>query len=117
MLAYRYSDNPLCNQLMEFMNQHYMDDLRLADCAAALATSESNVVRLFKHYLNTSFTAYSNEIRIRKAKELLADGCSIKETTWRVGYNNMNYFYRLFKRQTGVTPKEYLDSSKTKMME
>lgn len=109
VLGYRYSENPLVNRLMEFIDQHYAQELHLSDCARALATSESNVVRLFKKYLNTNFSAYYNEVRINKAKALLAGGHPIKEAAAMVGYNNLNYFYRIFKAQLGVTPKEYLN--------
>ncbi len=109
VLGYRYSDNPLFNQLMEFIDQHYMEELSLSDCARALATSESNVARLFRRYLGTTFTACCNEVRIRKAMILLSRGCPIKEAAATVGYNSLNYFYRIFKAQTGMTPKEYLN--------
>ena len=109
VLGYRYSDNPLVNQLIEFIDQHYMEDLHLSDCARVLTTSESNVVRLFKKYLNTNFTTYYNEVRIKKSQEMLAGGCSIKEAASKAGYNNLNYFYRIFKAQLGMTPKEYLN--------
>ena len=107
VLGYRYSDNPLFNQLMEYIDLHYMEELHLGDCAAALSTSESNVARLFKHYLNTSFTTYYNSVRINKATELLHNGYSVKEAADMVGYSNLNYFYRIFKKQTGMTPKEH----------
>lgn len=111
VLGYRYSENPLLNRLMEFIDQHYAQELHLSDCAKALATSESNVARLFRKYLNTSFSAYYNEVRINKAKALLAGGHPIKEAAAMVGYNNLNYFYRIFKAQLGVTPREYLNQN------
>lgn len=108
VLGYRYSQNSLCNQLMEYIDLHYMEELSLDECATELATSKSNVVRLFKQYLNTSFTAYYNEVRIRRARKLLEEGYSIKYAAASVGYNNLNYFYRMFKAQAGVTPKEFV---------
>ena len=90
-----------------------MEELHLGDCAAAIRTSESNVARLFKHYLNTSFTAYYNSVRINKATELLHSGCSVKETADMVGYSNLNYFYRTFKKQTGMTPREHQGGHET----
>ena len=108
VLGYRYSDNPMVNQLLEFIDLHHAEELKLSDCAEALATSESNVARLFKQHLNTNFTSYYNGVRIEKAKQLLAKGVAVKEAAARVGYNNLNYFYRTFKAQTGLTPKEYV---------
>ena len=114
VLGYRYSDNPMVNQLLEFIDLHHAEELKLSDCAQALATSESNVARLFKQHLNTNFTSYYNCVRIEKAKQLLAGGAAVKEAAAKVGYNNLNYFYRTFKTQTGLTPREYVSGSDAK---
>lgn len=112
VLGYRYSDNPMINQLLEFIDLHHAQELKLADCAQALSTSESNVARIFKQHLGTNFTAYYNSVRIEKAKALLQSGVAVKEAAAAVGYNNLNYFYRTFKTQTGLTPKEYVSGKK-----
>ncbi len=109
VVGYKYSDNPSFNQLLEFIDVHYAEDIRLGDCAKALSMSESNVARFFKKYLDTNFTAYYNEVRMRRAREFLEQGYSIKETADMAGYNNLNYFYRMFKNQYDMTPKEYIE--------
>lgn len=108
VLGYRFSDNPLFNQLMEYILQHYTKEISIGDCAAALNTSESNISKLLRTNIGTNFTTYINQLRIKKAKELLLGGCAIKDASAMVGYNNLHYFYRLFKKETGVTPKEFL---------
>ena len=108
VLGYRYSENPMFNRLMEFLNLNYTKPLRMQDCAGALGTSESNIARLLKQELSTNFTTYCNELRIRRAKELLTDGYSIKEAADLVGYQNLNYFYRTFKSFNQMTPKEFV---------
>ena len=110
VLGYRYSENSLLNHLLEYIDQHYMEDLRVQNCATALATSESNISRLFHQHLGTNFTAYYNNVRIEKAKALLREGVSVKEAADRVGYNNLNYFYRVFKNKLGITPKEFVST-------
>ncbi len=110
VIGYRYSDNPSFNQLLEYIDGNYDKELRLSDCAQAMNMSESNVARLFRRYLDTSFTSYCNGIRMRRAKELLGEGYSIKETANMTGYNNLNYFYRVFKNQYQMTPKEYMEN-------
>lgn len=52
-------------------------------------------------------------MRIEQAKQLLAKGVAVKEAAAKVGYNNLNYFYRTFKSQTGLTPKEYVSGKDT----
>lgn len=114
VLGYRYSENPMFNQLMEYIDLYYAEELKLGDCARALATSDSNVSRLFRQYLDTNFTSYYNSVRIEKAQQLLLRGVAVKEASAQVGYNNLNYFYRIFKAQTGMTPKEYLSGEQAK---
>ncbi|MGL6199299.1 MAG: response regulator transcription factor [Lachnospiraceae bacterium] len=110
VIGYQYSNNALFNQLLEYIHEHYTEDLELSDCATALSTSTNNILRMFKKYLDTNFTAYYNKLRINKALELLAKGYAIKEAAHAVGYHNLNYFYRKFKEQVGMTPKEYVSN-------
>ena len=110
VVGYKYSDNPAFNQLLEYIDLHYAEELRLADCARDLAVSESNVVRLFKKYLNTNFTTYYNGVRLRHAREFLEQGHTIKEAADLAGYNNLNYFYRIFKNSYHMTPKEFVQN-------
>ena len=58
--------------------------------------------------------SYYNAVRIEKAQQLLLRGVAVKEASAQVGYNNLNYFYRIFKAQTGMTPKEYLSGEQAK---
>lgn len=111
VIGYKYSNNPLFNQILEYIHEHYMQNIDLADCAAVLSTSPNNVARLLKKYLDTNFTAYYNKLRITTAQDLFMQGTSIKEVSHAVGYQNLNYFYRKFKEQVGVTPKEFINNS------
>jgi beta-lactam-binding protein with PASTA domain len=62
----------------------------------------------FKNKTGVNFIDYLTNIRIERAKELLADSdVSIKEICSEVGYADPNYFSRIFKKVTGVTPTEY----------
>lgn len=64
--------------------------------------------QVYKLFHNAHFTEYYNEVRIQKAKELLERGMPIKEAASSTGYNNLNYFYRIFKKKYGMPPKEYV---------
>lgn len=69
----------------------------------------------FKNHLGKNLLDYVTELKIEKAKELLADtDYAIREVAGQVGYYNVNSFNRRFKQVTGLTPGEYRKRSETR---
>lgn len=108
VLGYRYTDNPTFNAFLEYIDEKYMEDASLTECAAQLATSESNIKRMLKKYVQMSFSDYRNSVRINKSIEMLSEGVPIKDAAVNSGFNNLNYYYRVFRDRTGITPKQYI---------
>lgn len=91
-----------------YIESHYMEDISLQDAAAQLNYSDAYFCRFFKQNFDKNFIMYLSELRVEKAKELLADmTVNIKEISQRVGFRDSGYFTKVFKRVTGVTPSEY----------
>ena len=66
------------------------------------------IQRLLKQCFKVNFSAWLNEFRVEKAKEqLTATRLSVREGSLACGYADANYFARVFKRITGMTPSEY----------
>jgi len=108
IFEFNYTDNSLLNEIVEYLNENYGETILLNECSKKFHASPQHVSRLFRKYLNKSFTTYLNEIRISKAKELfITTNRSIKEVAYEVGYNNLNYFYKNFKNKIGITPKDF----------
>lgn len=98
----------LAEQIRQYMEEHYMEDICLQDAAAQLHYSDAYFCKFFKNNFDKNFIVYLSELRIEKAKELLADlTVNIKDIGQRVGYRDSSYFTKVFKRITGVTPSEY----------
>lgn len=115
VFGFKFTDNLLFNTLVGYVNVHFHEEILLKDCAIKFHTSPQQISRLFKKYFNKSFISYVNEVRIRKAKNLLADSMlTIKEVAFKVGYNNLNYFYKNFNEQMGMTPKAYMMTNRDK---
>lgn len=111
VMGYKYTDNSSFNDILEYINNNYESCKGLEDCARQCHISSNYISRMFKKYTSISFITYINELRIKKALELLKDtDMSIKEIAQKVGYNNLNYFYKNFKMVTGTTPKLYKGS-------
>ncbi len=91
-----------------YMQQHYQETLRLEDVSSAVGFNATYFSTLFKRETGQNFTDYLTELRIGKAKELLcADMLSVQDVAGQVGYQDLKYFSRLFKKMTGVSPSDY----------
>ncbi len=97
----------------EYIDTHYAQDLSLEGMSRQTDISPYYFSKLFKHKTGVTFIDYLTNLRIEKAKELLADPSkSMKEICSEVGYSDPNYFSRIFKKVTGKTPTEYKDGLK-----
>ncbi len=95
-------------QAKEFILEHYNDDLNMAVVSNYVSMNYSLFSYSFKQYTGQNFVNYLKEIRIEKAKELLAEtDMKIVEISQTVGYENEKNFMKIFKAVCGVTPGEY----------
>ncbi len=100
-------DGPL-HQALGIIQSSFIQDLSLKNIADQCNVSERYLRKLFSTQLHTSFTDYMNELRINKAKELLHHTTqSVKEVTYLCGFNSVEYFSRVFKQYTGMSPGNY----------
>lgn len=91
-----------------YIHSHFADDLSMQDVARAMNYSDAYFCKLFKQCFKVNFSTYLNEYRVEKAKELLTTTrSSIKDISVSCGYTDSNYFARVFRRITGMTPSEY----------
>lgn len=98
----------MTGRILEYVNLHYMEDINLKIISYKFGMNAFYLGRLFKDNVKISFTDYLTDLRIEKAKELLADGThKACEVSRMVGYVNTNYFYTIFKKKTGVSPSAY----------
>ncbi len=89
-------------------NNYHDPDFGLAQAAESLQLSGSYLSRLFKEKMNKNFTDYLMELRLERAKELLLHtDMKIEKIANKVGFVNHNYFGQVFKRVTGMTPRQY----------
>lgn len=96
------------NRIHEFINLNFHKDLTLEMVAAEVGLSRQYVSKTFKEEYGMNFIDYVTLKRLEVAKELLKSGYrNIKEISLKAGYIDPNYFCRIFKKITGVTPKEF----------
>ena len=98
--------------IMKHVETHYMEKISIADIAEVAGFSESHFMRYFKETMGTSFIDYLREYRLTMAARLLlASDASILSIAEEVGFDNLSYFNRAFKKEYGITPSQYRKQS------
>lgn len=92
---------------IEYMKEHYAEDLTRDDVAEKVFMSGAHFSRCFKMITNTTYKDYLTEIRMLKAIELLNTNTQIQDIALKVGYPNPNRFNINFRQYTSYTPSEY----------
>ena len=92
-----------------FVEKHYSDpSLSRSLIAEHLSVNASYLSDVFKSETKIGLSEYITQVRIHNAKKLLSNSSiSIQEVAKSVGCNSLQYFYQLFKKETGITPAEY----------
>ncbi len=80
--------------------------------AKRMMLSRAYFQRMYKQKFGISVSADIIAARIEKGKQLLLSGCSIYDTAERCGYSSDVYFMHQFKKETGMTPTEFINESK-----
>lgn len=105
------------NSVMDYIDSHYMDELKLDDIASSVGFSKYHFSRLFKQYTNYTFCAYICYRRIKVAEELLEQsGMSITEVAMKAGFPSISTFNRLFKQSKGCSPSEYREKNNSHLL-
>lgn len=99
-------------QIKDYIDRNLTKDLSLSLISDYINYSPAYVSKIFRQYYGVSCTDYLNSRRIELSKELLlADPSrSVKEIGFQAGFNNMQSFFRIFKRYTGMTPLQYRET-------
>lgn len=94
-------------KILAYVDDHLQEKITLQTAADFVYKNSSYLSRLFKQSMGVSFSDYLISARIRKATELLEhSSLPVEEIAARVGIDNISYFYKFYKRETGRTPRK-----------
>jgi transcriptional regulator GlxA family with amidase domain len=92
----------------EWLAEHFREPDPVAGAVAACGIPERSLKRRFRAATGTTLITYAQNLRVEAAKRRLEEGAvPIDDLAADVGYDNVAFFRRLFKRSTGLTPAEY----------
>jgi two-component system response regulator YesN len=104
--------NEIITKAQDYIRENYADkDISLHTVAKAVNISPNHFSTIFSQETGETFINYITKIRVTRAKELLkTTQIRTSDVGYEVGYNDTHYFSYVFKKNTGMTPKEFRNS-------
>ena len=98
---------------MSFIEGNFERQIQLSDAADAASVSPAYLSRLFGEHMDTSFIDYLTVMRVERAEKLIRETrMNIKEVSFAVGYQDPNYFSKIFRKVVGISPSMYAERNK-----
>lgn len=100
--------------VLNYINDHYSSDISINTLSHICEYSEYHFMRFFKKHIGLTCVQYINNLRLEKSSILLTStNNSIMDISLEVGFDNLSYFNKLFKRKYNLTPKEFRSLNST----
>lgn len=97
----------LLNEVMNYMELHLNEKITLEETARHFYVSVSTITQLFRQKMGTSFYRCVTQRRLIAAKVRIENGESLENVSRAVGFADYSSFYRAFKKEYGITPRQY----------
>lgn len=101
------SRESILDDVLHYIEHNYHNNLKLESIAPIFGYNSSYLGKIFAKSVGENFNSYVDRVRIRKAIEMLDDNLKVYEIAHEVGYSNVDYFHKKFKKITGLSPAEY----------
>lgn len=93
--------------IMEYVKEHFEEDIDISILAERLCMYRGRLSTIFTKYAGMSPKEYIYSLRIKKANELMNQGSGVIEAALQSGFQSVRTFNHIYKKMTGITPKEY----------
>ncbi|MDN3205258.1 AraC family transcriptional regulator [Algoriphagus sediminis] len=101
-------DGQRMNLVIQYILENQFSPISLDEVANIANLSKEAFCRFFKERTRMTFTQYLNQLRVMEAKKLLENpNLGVTQIAFQVGYENVSYFHRMFKKFTGYTPNKW----------
>lgn len=97
----------LLDELVAYIETHLHEKITLPDTAQRFFVSESTIGQTFQKKMHVSFYHYVTQRRLIAAKSMILEESNLDILSEKVGFNDYSSFYRAFKKEFGISPREY----------
>jgi AraC-like DNA-binding protein/mannose-6-phosphate isomerase-like protein (cupin superfamily) len=97
----------LLDKITEYVEKNYSDSLTIGKLSERFYVSSSTISHLFRQKLGVSFYRYVTQRRLIAAKTLIEQGQPLDPVASRTGFMDYSGFYRAFKKEFGISPRQY----------
>ncbi|MBQ7001529.1 MAG: helix-turn-helix transcriptional regulator [Oscillospiraceae bacterium] len=97
----------LVDQVLAYIEQHLSEKITLADIAHHFFVSESTITQTFRKKMNVSFYRCVTQRRLIAAKTQIEKGFPLDHVSEQVGFSDYSSFFRAFKQEYGISPRQY----------
>jgi AraC-like DNA-binding protein len=104
------SERHLTHDIMAYLDEHVYEQVTIEQLCNAFHYRKSRLCALFKEHTGKTIIAYFTERKIETSKELMRKGASVGQAAALLQFDTPQYFSRVFKNYTGLSPRAYRSS-------
>ncbi len=102
------SRTTVLDDIVYYIDHNYRNNIKLESIAPLFGYNSAYLGKIFNKHFGESFNSYIDHKRIEQSKELLKEkSLKVYEIAEAVGYKNVDYFHKKFKKYVGISPAEY----------
>lgn len=110
------SNQSVWDEIIQYINHNYSDNIKLEEIAPLFGYNSSYLGKIFHKKMGENFNCYLDQVRIKHSQKLLLqNNLKVYEVAEKVGYKNVDYFHKKFKKYVGQSPAEYRKLNEVKM--
>lgn len=107
----------IMDKIQSYLRKNYMRKISLEDIARSIHASRSYTSRIYKEKTGVNLFDAINKMKVDKAKEYINRGMKVCDVAERVGFEDVTYFSKVFKKFEGCSPKDFKRKNKSDYIE